>query len=139
MKSNKNTRLVAYESTDEENEDYSKRKKLQLPYLFFDLYQVRPMMGDDPVFHEGRKRTHSSVPGIIPPEDLQCLLKKIYELCILEGIMFTSLLEDDLGMSLPLHVSLSRPFMLTSDMIDSFRETMKINILFKRQKNFFLE
>lgn len=65
-------------------------------------------------------------------ESLRGLLKKIYELCILEGIVFTSLLEDDLGIFLPLHISLSKPFMLTTDMIDSFKNTIKTNVVFRR-------
>ncbi|KAG4306138.1 hypothetical protein PORY_000126 [Pneumocystis oryctolagi] len=137
---NENTKLVVYDSTDEEKDDYLNKKNIKLPDFFFDLYQVKPMMGDNPIFHEGRKRTHLNAKGCWPShvyirltltEELRSLLKKIHETCVLEGATLVSLLEDDLGISLSLHVSLSKPFMLTYDMIDSFKNIMKESLIFE--------
>ncbi|KAG5439186.1 hypothetical protein PCANB_001485 [Pneumocystis canis] len=152
MKSNKNTKLVIYDSTDDEIDDNINRKVPSLPDFFLDLYQgnffelkkiynklVKPMMGEDPIFHEGRKRTYPHIQGGWPghiyiclsSEGLQNILKKIHKLCEMEGLTFISLFENELGMSLSLHISLSKPFILTSNMIDAFRDIMKTSIVFK--------
>ncbi|KTW30725.1 hypothetical protein T552_00437 [Pneumocystis carinii B80] len=140
MKNHENTKLVSYDSEDEENSEYPHKNVEPLPSFFLDLYQVKPRQGNDPEFHEGRKRTYPHVSGswpshiyidLMPNEKLQILLKKIQESFMIEGIEFKSLVENDLEMPLPLHISLSRPLMLGSDIINEFKEAIKEKVVFE--------
>lgn len=112
-----------------------------LPPSFYDLYAstVRTATADLPSLHEGRRR-------IIPHKDgnwpshiylewhptssqhqlLQSLLAALARdlHCLLTGHGLTGCLTSDLGAPLPLHVSLSRPFVLRNDEKDAFFELL---------------
>ncbi|EMR11394.1 hypothetical protein PNEG_00418 [Pneumocystis murina B123] len=140
MKNHENTELVTYYSEDEEKCEHPREKVPPLPDFFLDLYKVKPKQGNEPEFHEGRTRTYPHVTGgwpshiyidLMPNEKLQILLKKIQESFRIEGIEFKSLVENDLGMPLPLHISLSRSLMLGSDIINEFKNTIKTKVIFE--------
>ncbi|KAL1882147.1 poly(U)-specific 3'-to-5' RNA exonuclease [Diaporthe australafricana] len=112
-----------------------------LPPSFHDLYAstVRTATADLPSLHEGRRR-------IIPHKDgnwpshiylewhptssqhqlLQSLLAALARdlHCLLIGHGLAGFLTSDLGAPLPLHVSLSRPFVLRTDEKDAFFELL---------------
>ncbi|KAF7196769.1 U6 snRNA phosphodiesterase [Pseudocercospora fuligena] len=136
--------LVDYSDSEEEDAaPKSKRRRLSnvrenalppLPAGFRDLYSstVRTSTQDDPALHGGRKRVTPHVAGNWPTHvylDWSPTPKE-YELLsnILGEIRKTStsqndvqsLLENDLGVQLPLHVSLSRPLALKTNQKDEF-------------------
>ncbi|GIZ43811.1 hypothetical protein CKM354_000702400 [Cercospora kikuchii] len=139
--------LVDYsDSSESEAEPASKRRKLEtqqtnvlppLPAQFRDLYSstVRTSTRDDPALHGGRKRVTPHVAGNWPthvyldwtprPEEysaLQQLISHTQKPPNQDAVH--SLLENDLGVRQPLHVSLSRPLSLQTDDKDVFLEQM---------------
>ncbi|KAJ9151761.1 U6 snRNA phosphodiesterase [Pleurostoma richardsiae] len=119
-----------------------------LPPSFHDLYAstVRPSTTDDPSLHQGRRRQIPHLPGhwpshvyvewLPPPpaHDTLCGLLSTLEAelpapagdGVDEGtgkrLLLHSFLTSDLGASLPLHVSLSRPFVLRTEERAGFLE-----------------
>ncbi|KAH8883835.1 hypothetical protein GQ53DRAFT_786615 [Thozetella sp. PMI_491] len=109
-----------------------------LPASFHDLYAstVRTSTSDDPSLHQGRRRQNPHVVGHWPshlyiewhPSSAECDL--------LEGLIqrlqkrlrkdspgaasITSFLLSDIGVPLPLHISLSRPVVFTTAQKDDF-------------------
>ncbi|KAK5677652.1 poly(U)-specific 3'-to-5' RNA exonuclease [Elasticomyces elasticus] len=142
--------LVSYssssDSADEEESTRppSKKRKTEttlppLPNAFRDLYSstVRTTTSDDPSLHGGRKRVTPHVEGQWPghvylewnPDDKETehLSRLInHELKLHEnGCQVQSLLTNDLGVSLPLHVSLSRPLSLLTSQKTPFLDQLK--------------
>lgn len=116
-----------------------------LPSSFHNLYAttVRPFTADLPSLHQGRKRliphiegnwpSHIYVEWHPPPthhEALSSLLDALQTdlqplLSAASGNHeLTTFLTSDLGAPLPLHISLSRPFVLRTEQKDAFRENL---------------
>ncbi|CAK7234152.1 poly(U)-specific 3'-to-5' RNA exonuclease [Sporothrix bragantina] len=129
--------LVDYSSSDDEDNTEAKktlpvkshaRETLPpLPRAFHDLYAatVRNATSDDPSLHQGRHRAIPHVAGQWPSHlyiewfpstsehaQLTRLLASLGD--ALGQDAFHSFLTSDLGAPLPLHISLSRPFVLTT-------------------------
>ncbi|SMQ50773.1 unnamed protein product [Zymoseptoria tritici ST99CH_1A5] len=114
-----------------------------LPARFRDLYSstVRTSTQDDPSLHGGRKRVTPHVAGNWPghvylewcpnPEQQALLEQAICEMQSTspaegsERQTIHSLLKNDLGVDLPLHVSLSRPLTLKTPQKDPFLDQLK--------------
>ncbi|KAM0712226.1 hypothetical protein Q7P37_011320 [Cladosporium fusiforme] len=114
-----------------------------LPQSFRDLYSstVRTSTQDDPSLHGGRKRVTPHVAGNWPthvylewcpsPEECDQLAQLIgtqpgSRRRSIDGIrLVRSLLHNDLGVPLPLHVSLSRPLVLRTEQKDHFASALK--------------
>ncbi|RDA85969.1 hypothetical protein CP532_0828 [Ophiocordyceps camponoti-leonardi (nom. inval.)] len=109
-----------------------------LPAAFHDLYAstVRYSVVDDPGLHQGRKRQNPHVPGCWPShvyvewhptqerhEILGQLLDKV-EAVVGPGIKLHRFLSSDLGVPLPLHISLSRPLSLRTANKDAFLDRL---------------
>ncbi|KAM3419796.1 U6 snRNA phosphodiesterase [Cercospora zeina] len=137
--------LVAYsDSSDSEAEPISQKRKLAtehsqvlppLPAAFRDLYSstVRTSTQDDPVLHGGRKRVTPHVAGNWPTHvylDYYSALQQLisHSQKASEQDIVHSLLENELGVQQPLHVSLSRPLSLKTDAKDVFLEQLKTRI-----------
>ncbi|EED16220.1 conserved hypothetical protein [Talaromyces stipitatus ATCC 10500] len=143
--------LVEYpdSSTDSEAEELLQPKKKQrtnshavrslpeLPTAFHDLYasSIRVSVRDDPNLHGGRKRVIPHVEGNWPTHIYLEWYPRKDELIILEDILkkcetelahghskIDTLLQSDLNVQLPLHVSLSRPVVLSTDQKQPFIE-----------------
>ncbi|TLD06106.1 uncharacterized protein PgNI_08628 [Pyricularia grisea] len=106
-----------------------------LPASFHDLYAstVRTSTRDDPTLHHGRSRQIPHVVGNWPshiyiewfPSQAQCdvlsaLVSALRSDGHQAGAELHSFLTSDLGTPLPLHISLSRPFVLTTEQKDNF-------------------
>ncbi|TLD29218.1 hypothetical protein PspLS_03614 [Pyricularia sp. CBS 133598] len=106
-----------------------------LPASFHDLYAstVRTSTRDDPALHHGRSRQIPHVVGNWPshiyiewfPSQAQCnvlssLVSALRSDDHQAGAELHSFLTSDLGTPLPLHISLSRPFVLTTEQKDTF-------------------
>jgi hypothetical protein len=134
-------RLVEYSSDDEPTCARNKKSKEEtklpsLPTHFQDLFLSGPRLTDDPEFHQGRIRTHQHVEGQWPshvyiewyPDDSGCgeILKKLLDLADkaigakLTGKEMHSLLESELNVKLPLHISLSNTMMIETENKDEF-------------------
>ncbi|RDA95567.1 hypothetical protein CP533_1233 [Ophiocordyceps camponoti-saundersi (nom. inval.)] len=113
-----------------------------LPAAFHDLYAstVRYSVVDDPGLHQGRKRQNPHVPGCWPShvyvewhptqtqhETLGQLLSKV-EVVVGQGIKLHRFLSSDLGVPLPLHISLSRPLSLRTANKDAFLDRLTQSI-----------
>ncbi|CZT17819.1 uncharacterized protein RCC_03655 [Ramularia collo-cygni] len=147
--------LVEYSSSSEDDNDdieqhTAKRRKLldennllpPLPSNFRDLYSstVRTSTQDDPSLHGGRKRVTPHVAGNWPahvylewtPEKNQQIVLENLVSSIqdkeTEGKKIHTLLENDLGVQLPLHISLSRPLTLKTAQKDKFLADLKTAI-----------
>lgn len=128
-----------------DNDNQPRSKPPPLPSSFTTLYAstVRSSTNDDPTLHSGRKRQIPHIEGNWPsfvylewlpsPKDLASL-EEVIE-CIAEEHSSTttspsskdelqSSLRSELGVRLPLHVSLSAPLILTTDNKDVFKETL---------------
>lgn len=129
----------------DEDESQPRSKPPPLPSGFTTLYAstVRSSTSDDPALHSGRKRQIPHVEGNWPsfvylewlpsPKDLASLEDVIAR--IAEGHAsisgspsskdeVQSSLRSELGVRLPLHVSLSAPLILTTDKKDVFKDTL---------------
>ncbi|KAK4672355.1 poly(U)-specific 3'-to-5' RNA exonuclease [Podospora pseudopauciseta] len=106
-----------------------------LPASFHDLYASTARTFDDPSLHQGRTRQTPHIPGNWPshvyiewhppPEFKRMLSGLIYSVRsqirkIDPEVEITSFLESDLGVPLPLHISLSRPLNLSTFQKDLF-------------------
>ncbi|WPH01688.1 Hypothetical protein R9X50_00454000 [Acrodontium crateriforme] len=121
-----------------------------LPATFHDLYSstVRTTTRDDPSLHGGRKRVTPHVDGNWPthvylewhpsPSEnrrLGSLIQKQNrehhgtDNTNVDKQPIHSLLQNDLGVPLPLHISLSRPLVLTTNQKDAFLARLKESIL----------
>ncbi|KAK3617413.1 poly(U)-specific 3'-to-5' RNA exonuclease [Elasticomyces elasticus] len=131
--------LVSYPSSSDSEGDVptpppAKKRKTEttlppLPNAFRDLYSstVRTTTSDDPSLHGGRKRVTPHVEGQWPghvylewnpdPQETEHLSNLINDEQKLQGdgCQMQSLLSNDLSVSLPLHVSLSRPLSLGAE------------------------
>ncbi|ELQ36020.1 hypothetical protein OOU_Y34scaffold00669g5 [Pyricularia oryzae Y34] len=92
-----------------------------LPASFHDLYAstVRTSTRDDPALHHGRSRQIPHVVGNWPSHiyiEFSALRSDDHQV----GAELHSFLTSDLGTPLPLHISLSRPFVLTTEQKDVF-------------------
>ncbi|RCI13056.1 hypothetical protein L249_0693, partial [Ophiocordyceps polyrhachis-furcata BCC 54312] len=109
-----------------------------LPAAFHDLYAstVRYSVVDDPSLHQGRKRQNPHVPGCWPShvyvewhptqeqhDTLDQLLDKV-EAVVGQGVKLHRFLSSDLGVPLPLHISLSRPLSLRTANKDAFLDRL---------------
>ncbi|KAI5309679.1 poly(U)-specific 3'-to-5' RNA exonuclease, partial [Ascosphaera atra] len=127
----------------------SNRPKAQLPPLppsFRDLYATNVKLSphDDPSLHEGRKRIIPHVPGRWPTHIQLEWYPNQQEMDLLGGLLekastvmspgedetkapvvIRSLLRNDLGVQLPLHISLSRSVSLTTENKDLFPQVMR--------------
>lgn len=117
-----------------------------LPANFQNLYSsnVRSSTTDDPALHGGRQRQVPHVVGNWPAfvylewvprdQDLASLDKVIIDAASqLQASAnskspLTSSLRSDLGVRLPLHISLSTPLVLTTDNKDEFEKDIKASI-----------
>ncbi|KAK5698307.1 poly(U)-specific 3'-to-5' RNA exonuclease [Elasticomyces elasticus] len=146
--------LVSYSSSSDENEAENeakastppppaKKRKTEttlppLPNAFRDLYSstVRTTTSDDPSLHGGRRRVTPHIEGQWPghvyleynpnPKESEQLSQLIAsEQRAHEGCRVQSLLSNDLGVTLPLHVSLSRPLSLLTPQKSPFLTQLK--------------
>ncbi|KAK3627454.1 poly(U)-specific 3'-to-5' RNA exonuclease [Elasticomyces elasticus] len=147
--------LVSYSSSSDENEAENeakastppppaKKRKTEttlppLPNAFRDLYSstVRTTISDDPSLHGGRRRVTPHVEGQWPghvyleynpnPKESKQLSQMIAseQRAQGEGCKVQSLLSNDLGVTLPLHVSLSRPLSLLTPQKSPFLTQLK--------------
>ncbi|KAN0077530.1 U6 snRNA phosphodiesterase Usb1 [Elaphomyces granulatus] len=114
-----------------------------LPTSFHDLYAsgIRLSTRDDPSLHEGRIRAIPHVEGNWPshiylewyPSRLErSILNDILSQCenppVDDAVEVRPLLQSDLGAQLPLHISLSRPCVLTTDQRQPFIQRLEDDI-----------
>ncbi|CRG92028.1 U6 snRNA phosphodiesterase [Talaromyces islandicus] len=103
-----------------------------LPTGFHDLYasSTRISVRDDPSLHGGRKRVIPHVEGNWPTHIYLEWYPQRDELAVLNTILAKcgtpkavhSLLRSDLGVQLPLHISLSRPVVLATEQKQPFTD-----------------
>ncbi|KAL4765119.1 HVSL domain-containing protein [Aspergillus foveolatus] len=109
-----------------------------LPASFHDLYasSVKVSVRDDPSLHGGRKRVIPHVEGNWPThiylewypskEELEILgsiIRQAEHMFRAEQAKLNSFLYSDLGVRLPLHISLSRPVVLRTEERQPFMDT----------------
>ncbi|MCJ1313053.1 poly(U)-specific 3'-to-5' RNA exonuclease [Agyrium rufum] len=145
--------LVEYSDSDDSKPETSpppttKRKRSTsaggdlrpLPSTFHDLYSstVRVSNHDDPALHGGRQRVIPHVEGNWPSHvyiewtpsstesrNLKGLISKINSQLKEPKDRVQSLLESDLGVELPLHISLSRSMMLLTEQRQPFLDELE--------------
>ncbi|KAL4814109.1 U6 snRNA phosphodiesterase Usb1 [Aspergillus spinulosporus] len=111
-----------------------------LPASFHDLYasSVKVSVRDDPSLHGGRKRVIPHVEGNWPThiylewypskEELEILgsiISQAEHMLRAEQAKLNSFLYSDLGVRLPLHISLSRPVVLRTEQRQPFMDTFE--------------
>ncbi|GES58853.1 hypothetical protein ATEIFO6365_0003013600 [Aspergillus terreus] len=114
-----------------------------LPRAFHDLYatSTRVSVRDDPSLHGGRKRVIPHVEGNWPThiylewypskQELRVLedvVSQLEGICSKSRLKIHSLLRSDLGVQLPLHISLSRPVVLRTEQRHSFLELFQSSL-----------
>ena len=115
-----------------------------LPPAFHDLYAstVRTATRDDPSLHQGRIRQIPHITGNWPTHlyiewhpdaptysRLDFLISRLQaKLLPDDNVKLTSFLTNDLGVPLPLHISLSRPVTLTASTKDTFLSRLEESI-----------
>ncbi|KAI1743389.1 U6 snRNA phosphodiesterase Usb1 [Xylaria scruposa] len=117
-----------------------------LPSAFHDLYAstVRVSASDDPTLHQGRKRVNPHRIGNWPSHlyiewhptstertTLTTLLSTLQSSLTSSStnpITITSFLTSDLGAPQPLHISLSRPIVLSTSQKDTFQTDLESSI-----------
>ncbi|KAK3111155.1 poly(U)-specific 3'-to-5' RNA exonuclease [Teratosphaeriaceae sp. CCFEE 6253] len=113
-----------------------------LPSTFRDLYSstVRSSTQDDPALHGGRQRVTPHVEGHWPThvylewgpepyEYAQLLALIALEQDVQQGTCeLRSLMSNELGVSLPLHISLSRPLVLRAQQRELFLDHLKRDV-----------
>lgn len=94
---------------------------------------VEPRKGDDPIFHQNRVRAHQHISGTWPTHvyiefEPTLVDRKIFEKALEDARKFfpdtEGLLFSDFGVSRELHISLSRPIMLSSETKDTIRQEL---------------
>lgn len=113
-----------------------------LPAAFHDLYAstVRTTTIDDPSLHQGRTRQIPHVAGNWPShvyvtwhpsaatQDLLTSLLASLEEKLPHDVQLKTFLTNDLGVPLPLHISLSRPITLTTANKDDFLSQLSSSV-----------
>ncbi|KAL4888168.1 U6 snRNA phosphodiesterase Usb1 [Aspergillus ambiguus] len=114
-----------------------------LPRAFHDLYatSTRVSVRDDPSLHGGRKRVIPHVEGNWPTHiylewypskeelsTLEDLISELEHIFSKREVKVHSLLRSDLGVQLPLHISLSRPVVLRTEQRHSFTELLQSSL-----------
>lgn len=136
-------------SRDEGDDDSSQPTKKPAPALpanFQTLYSsnVRSSTTDDPALHGGRQRQVPHIVGNWPTFIYLEWLPSDEDLAVLDQVIadaasqlngsteptssLTSSLRSDLGVRLPLHISLSAPLTLSTDNKNKFEEDVKASI-----------
>ncbi|KAI0860117.1 U6 snRNA phosphodiesterase Usb1 [Xylaria cubensis] len=128
------------------NKSTAKSELPPLPSAFHDLYAstVRVSASDDPALHQGRKRVNPHKVGNWPshlyiewhptPTERTTLTTLLSNLqssltsSITTPIAITSFLTSDLGTPQPLHISLSRPIVLSTSQKDTFQTDLESSI-----------
>ncbi|KAI0452366.1 U6 snRNA phosphodiesterase Usb1 [Xylaria acuta] len=131
------------------NSSAAKSELPPLPSAFYDLYAstVRVSASDDPALHQGRKRVNPHKVGNWPshlyiewhptPTERTILAKLLSNLqssltsspsSSTNPITITSFLTSDLGAPQPLHISLSRPIVLSTSQKETFLSGLESSI-----------
>uniref|UniRef100_A0A060T325 U6 snRNA phosphodiesterase 1 n=1 Tax=Blastobotrys adeninivorans TaxID=409370 RepID=A0A060T325_BLAAD len=125
--------LVDYGS-DDDQEDQSQNEvvpRVPLPARFHDIYHTPPRAGSE--FHNGRVRTMPHIEGKwpshvyfdwTPTNSEYALLSRVTDLLHIE-----SLVINELGVQLPLHISLSDTLMLDTEDREPFMSALNRSIV----------
>ncbi|KAG0137604.1 hypothetical protein HOY82DRAFT_547872 [Tuber indicum] len=154
----KTTHLTPTNKSPTSTSKYSKASSSNslppLPSRFHDLYAVAPRVGqqDDPSLHGGRKRSIPHIQGNWPThifiewhlsrsefDVLNGAYHTASTITATTGVRLESHLKSDLGSEQPLHLSLSRPNILTTAQREGFLELLKDRLDKTRIKPFSVE